>query len=306
MIIDDDKNEIIDFIDDNDFVIMENKEVLDFENERILYLSNDDYLKNTEIKTAIFGGKTRKAFLSYLNNICSKNNITLDSCLKEYKKLDLISYIIKTKLKNIVISSNKLRNKGILKILNSPLLKEELEEQLDEEISYLNEFLLDFNTSIYLVDAFSKRKTLTSTNKNLKIKRYNNEIILQFKKYIFLDNNESEDIKKIKVLAEKKVLNFFKDKNYYSYKNREKGNTKLFITKEKIIKDFNLINYYEFFLLKNYIIDINSEVLNEYELNKNKIHNIDKKDFFVLFNSWIALPVGNRQNVISEFNSFIS
>lgn len=298
----------------------ESNEILLFENERAKQLSNEDYMNISEIKTLIIGGKSKRIFHSYLVHIMNKQNIVYNQDLKDQVKLDLLSFIIKRRIKTIILKTNKMKNNGKLKILMSPIQVEDIEEDMNEEITYLEEFLIDYNTSIYLVDAFSKRNSFKSSSKFLKIKRINEEIVIVIKKNVFLmmTKEENEEFKHVKDSSEYKITSFFKSNKYISYKEKEEiegkeksksSRYKLFINKEKIVSGLPLSNYYEFFILDTFIYNFHSTCLETkaFQLNKAKIHLFDKKVFAEIYSKWtMRLSKIEREEIKNKFMMFVS
>ena len=253
-------------IRDNNILLTEEfnddyKEILEFENERAKVLSKDLYLELCDAKSIAFGGKNKKYFIKYLSDIAYKNNIinVINNELKDNNCIDLLSFIIKKRIKNVVIKANKNRNNNSLKILTSPILINEIDTLIDEENKYLEEFINDLSKSIYLMDSFIKRsnKLISSTNNNKKLKLISNNNINN--KNINIINNDNKIIIEIK----KRILN-----KRSSNKKLLKKNTNIFNTSLNYRNKENTNDT----MLNNSLID-NVNI----KLNKKQINYINKK-----------------------------
>ena len=253
-------------IRDNNILLTEEfnddyKEILEFENERAKVLSKDLYLELCDAKSIAFGGKNKKYFIKYLSDIAYKNNIinVINNELKDNNCIDLLSFIIKKRIKNVVIKANKNRNNNSLKILTSPILINEIDTLIDEENKYLEEFINDLSKSIYLMDSFIKRsnKLISSTNNNKKSKLISNNNINN--KNINIINNDNKIIIEIK----KRILN-----KRSSNKKLLKKNTNIFNTSLNYRNKENTNDT----MLNNSLID-NVNI----KLNKKQINYINKK-----------------------------
>lgn len=306
----------------------EYKEILEFENERANYLSNEEYLDINEARINFFGSKTKKPLLKYFELICDEEKIDLSNELKVPGNTELLTFITKKRLKKIVLNANRNRNNGKLKILSKPLRKEELEEEFEEEILYLKDFYHDFNQSIYLIQAFTKKKNgASSNNKFIKIVREDEEFVIVIKKLIFVSEKEANYLNKIKGKAEKKMLKFFKQKDYFSHKEKDKSGFKLYITKEKLVKELEVDNYYEFYLLNFFVKDLMANSIYNiknnssnaltcddaldkdkediYLINKNNVHKLDKNFLKEKYNDYlIVLKEDDRDIIKAKFEIF--
>jgi hypothetical protein len=168
------------------------KDYLNFQNERTLYMNTEEYLKYHLCRQTTFLNKGKKYLLNYIQEITDNKSIDFN--------LDLLSYILKNKIKNIIISSIKNKCKKLI-ILKEPLKVEDIKVYCENELNILDKFQLENK------DDISKQKRIKrsepNTNKYIRIK--DNVIII--KKFAFLENHEeAEFLMNNKSVSENQVV----------------------------------------------------------------------------------------------------
>ena len=164
-------------------------------------------------------------------------------------------------------------------------------------------------------------------NKNIKIKNgKNGEIYLIIKKFAFIhDKEESEFLSKTKSISETQVINgilklreqLIKAKNQKlnmreGLRNNNKNNynqqNKRFIGIKEMIDFIGIDNYYEYFLCKDYVRDINLEEIKMNEFNNylSMLNKINKKKINSKFDEWINLNPEQKLEIKNEFKNYTS
>ena len=134
---------------------------------------------------------------------------------------------------------------------------------------------------------------------------------------------ESEFLTKVRTLAENKIINgafklreqLIKAKNQkmnsrdgLRNKNKEESNTNKFIGIKEMIDFIGIDNYYEFFLGKEYIRDINLNdiKMNEFNSYLSLLNKINKKKIAAKFDDWLNLSPEEKEVIKNEFNSYVT
>ena len=163
-------------------------------------------------------------------------------------------------------------------------------------------------------------------NKNTKIKNgKNGEIYLIIKKFAFIhDKEESEFLSKMKSISETQVINgilklreqLVKAKNHKlnmreGLRNNNKNNTQQnnkFIGIKEMIDFIGVDNYYEYYLCKDYIRNINLEEIkmNEFNSYLSMLNKINKKKICSKFDDWLNMSPDEKQEIKKEFKNLTS
>jgi hypothetical protein len=79
--------------------------------------------------------------------------------------------------------------------------------------------------------------------------------------------------------------------------------TKKEINKIDLIKEFGIDNYYEYFLIKDYLFDINIEKIKLIELNNKYtlLNKVNKKKLSLKFNEWLNMEDFEKKKIKEEF-----
>ena len=267
--------------------------------------------------------KGKKFFISFLQEILGKNfNVEF----KDFNNIELLAFILKEEIRKIIVDS--IKSKHPLKklfVLNQPLEIEDIENFCQRELNILTDFYKEYQKNINLIKEYKKKEFIKNYNKNVKLKKdfdcnNSNKIILIIKKYIYIkDNEESEFIKNVKKISERQVMTsilLLKDKliKIKSEKNKLRKNlrnnmnvneciTKKEINKIDLIKEFGIDNYYEYFLIKDYLFDINIEKIKLIELNNKYtlLNKVNKKKLSLKFNEWLNMEDFEKNKIKEEF-----
>ena len=307
-------------MDEND------KEIKLFQDKRTDLMDSKTYEEYIKCRQQNFLTRGKKFFLSFLQNFAKEDKFPNE--LKESNNIELIAFILNEEIKKIITNSirNKHPNKKLF-ILTQPLTPEDIEFSCVKEIQKLSRFLDKFHNDIYMINEFKKKKASNKYfNKNTKVKNgKNGEIYLIIKKFVFIhDKEECEFLSKMKSISEAQVINgllklreqLIKAKNQKlnmreglrnKKNNDNQSNNKLIGIKEMI--DFiGIDNYYEYYLSKDYLRDINLDKIkmNEFNSYLSMLYKINKKKVSSKFDDWINLSPQQKQAIKKEFESYTS
>ncbi len=303
------------------------------ENEKVENNFYNNYNNNTSAKlySNEFGSNYK-----YMQD----NSFNVPFELKDQGNLELICFILKEIMSKII--KNAIKNKNHEKkliLLRYPLNVEDIDNFGMEELDKLEHFLSDYSISIYLMKEFKKKKFCKLNNKNVKIKKIKNNFYVIIKKYIFLYDEEAEYFRKNRKNMEEKVNNQFKflmtefiklnninkkRKNSLNIKNKSKtkkinnfnknGNDQSIqleeernllkeMNKKYLLKYLNIKHYYEFYLLKDIIREVDNE---NFAINFIKLKNITKRYYGKKFENWINMEDIDRLFIKNELNNILS
>jgi hypothetical protein len=326
------KNYLENILKDKDENYYEN---LAFQDQRTSKMENTEYLEYINCRQQTFLSKGKKFLLNFLQNLLQNS---LPSDFRDINNLELISFLLKEIMRKIITEAIKSKHPDKkLFVMNSPLTIEDFEELCKEEIEKLESFLTDFYSDIYLMKEFKKKKFCKNNNKNVKIKKCEGKTYIMIKKFIYLgDDDQSVLLRKIKKSSENKILscaNMLRDKyvrmknnkaskisnQKRSSRNKQKDTTSVDaensnkIGKEiginKLVTDILCLdNFYEYFLIKDYIKEIDEDKINSAELNSriSQLNKINKRRLGIKFDEWLKMSKEERDNILDEFENIIS
>ena len=247
---------------------------------------------------------------------------------------------IKNNMKNILIVDNIIfyqKEKKLFKIikekhpkkklfiLTQPLSIDDISPFCKREIENLTSFFQDFSHDINLIKEFKKKSFADKNhNKNCKVKKgENGEINLIIKKNIFIsDEKESEFFKKRKnyenqvfttiMLYKDKLIKIRKDKSNMRYlRNSDKKeidkNQNQILTIKDLLNEYGINNYYEYFLIKDIIFEINiveikpNEILHKISL----LNKVNKKKLSQKFDLWIKMTNKEKDEIKKQFENIM-
>ena len=294
-----------------------------FQDKRTELMDSKTYEEYIKCRQQNFLTRGKKFFINFLQNFAKNDKFPNE--LKESNNVELIAFILNEEIKKIITNSirNKHPNKKLF-IITQPLSPEDVEIPSKNELLVLSNFLNNFHNDIYMINEFKKKRTNNKDyNKNVKIKNgKNGEIYLIVKKFAFIhDKEESEFLSKMKSISETQVINgilklreqLVKAKNHKinmreglrnNNKNKTSQNKKLIGIKEMI--DFiGVDNYYEYYLCKDYLRNINLEEIkiNEFNSYLSTLNKINKKKISSKFDDWLNLSPEEKQEIKKEFNN---
>jgi hypothetical protein len=303
-----------------------NKEMTIFQDKRTELMDSKTYEEYIKCRQQNFLTRGKKFFINFLQNFVKNEKFPNE--LKESNNIELIAFILNEEIKKIITNSirNKHPNKKLF-IITQPLSPEDVELSSKNEIFVLSNFLNNFHNDIYMINEFKKKKPNNrDLNKNVKVKNgKNGEIYLIVKKFAFIhDKEESEFLSKMKSISETQVINgilklreqLVKAKNHKinsreglrnNNKNKTQQSKKLIGIREMI--DFiGVNNYYEYYLCKDYLKDINLEEIkiNEFNSYLSLLNKINKKKISSKFDDWLNLSPDEKQEIKKEFNNLTS
>ena len=307
-------------MDEND------KEIKIFQDKRTDLMDSKTYEEYIKCRQQNFLTRGKKFFLSFLQNFTKEDKFPNE--LKESNNIELIAFILNEEIKKIITNSirNKHPNKKLF-ILTQPLTPEDIEFSCVKEIQKLSLFLDKFHNDIYMINEFKKKKPSNKYfNKNTKVKNgKNGEIYLIIKKFVFIhDKEECEFLSKNKSSSETQVINgilklreqLIKAKNQKlnmreglrNKKNNDNQSNNKFIGIKEMIDFIGIDNYYEYYLSKDYLRDINLDKIkmNEFNSYLSMLYKINKKKVSSKFDDWINLSPDQKQTIKKEFESYTS
>jgi hypothetical protein len=347
------KNYLESIFEDKDENYFEN---LSFQDQRTSSMSQIEYMEFISCRHQTFLTKGKKTFLNYLQNILGNN---FPNELKDFNNLELISFLCKEILRKIITEAIRNKHPGgerKLFVLNFPILVEDIEDLCSTEMDKLETFTQDYNSDIYLMKELKKKKSSKDNNRNVKIKKSENEVLVIIKKIIFLeDETQIEFLRKNKKKSEEKVTfcigrlaEKYQDilkslKLYFENKSDEENNMitrgkkssrkkmkkvqngelhplqETFNLEDFLINNLGLKNYYEYFLIHNFLIPNLEDKLNpsqvkemdnsDYKSLREEINSklalikkTNKKILWAKFKIWLKMSNNERNFIIDEFN----
>ena len=299
-----------------------NREIAIFQDKRTELMDQKTYEEYIKCRQINFLSRGKKFFQNFLQNNFTEEE-KFPNELKEASNIELIAFILNEEIKKIIINSIKEKNPNKkLFILTQPLSPEDIDYFLKKELSILLNFQEKFLNDYSTINEFRKKKINHKVyNKFIKLKKgKNGETFLVIKKYIFIqDPEECEFLSKNKQASEVQVINgilklreqIIKIKNL-KINNREglrknKKNEKNKNFKEMI--DFiGVDNYYEYFLCKNYVKEINLEEVKINDLTNyiSVLNKVNKKKISSKFEEWLNLSNEQKNEIKNEFQKYIS
>ena len=300
-----------------------NREITIFQDKRTELMDTKTYEEYIKCRQHNFLSRGKKYFQNFLQNLGKDDKFPNE--LKESSSVELIAFILNEEIKKIITNSikNKHPNKKLF-ILTQPLSPNDIEFFCNKEIQILANFLDNFHNDIFMINEFKKKKINKIYNKNTKVKNgKNGEINLIIKKFAFIhDQEESEFLSKIKSNSETQVINgiiklreqLIKAKNQKIMKEGLRNNKtnisyqNKFISIKEMIDFIGVENYYEYFLSKDYIRNINLEEikLNEFNSYLSKLNKISKKKISSKFDCWLNLNPDQKEEIKNEFKNLTS
>ena len=300
-----------------------NREITIFQDKRTELMDTKTYEEYIKCRQHNFLSRGKKYFQNFLQNLGKDDKFPNE--LKESSNVELIAFILNEEIKKIITNSikNKHPNKKLF-ILTQPLSPNDIEFFCNKEIQILANFLDNFHNDIFMINEFKKKKINKIYNKNTKVKNgKNGEINLIIKKFAFIhDQEESEFLSKIKSNSETQVINgiiklreqLIKAKNQKIMKEGLRNNKtnisyqNKFISIKEMIDFIGVENYYEYFLSKDYIRNINLEEikLNEFNSYLSKLNKISKKKISSKFDCWLNLNPDQKEEIKNEFKNLTS
>ena len=300
-----------------------NREIALFQDKRTELMDQKTYEEYIKCRQINFLSRGKKFFQNFLQNNFTEEE-KFPNELKESSNIELIAFILNEEIKKIVINSIKGKNPNKkLFILTQPLTPDDIDLYIQKELSTLSNFLEKFHNDIFMINEFRKKKINNKVyNKFTKVKHgKNGEILLVIKKYIFIkDPEECEFLSKYKQTSEVQIINgilklreqLIKVKNQKinnreglrKEKNIEKN--KCFIGIKEMIDFIGVDNYYEYFLCKNYVRDINVEQIKINELNSylSMLNKVNKKKICSKFEEWLNLSQEEKNEIKKEFQKY--
>lgn len=320
------KNEENETKDVNNLKIEElNREIALFQDKRTELMDQKTYEEYIKCRQINFLSRGKKFFLNYMQNILNEED-KFPNEFKELTNIEFIAFILNEEIKKIIINSIKEKNPAKkLFILTQPLSPEDIDYYIQKEISILSDFLDKFHNDIIMINEFRKKKINNRVyNKFTKVKNgKNGEVFLVIKKYIFIkESEECEFLSKYKQISEVQVINGILKlrEKLIKLKNQKFNNREGLRKNKNIEKNKNLIkckemieligidNYYEYFLCKDYVRDINFEEIKINELNGylSLLNKINKKKICSKFEEWLNLNPEEKIQIKNEFNNYKS
>ena len=300
-----------------------NREIALFQDKRTELMDQKTYEEYIKCRQINFLSRGKKFFQNFLQNNFTEEE-KFPNELKESSNIELIAFILNEEIKKIVINSIKGKNPNKkLFILTQPLTPDDIDIYIQKELSTLSNFLEKFHNDIFMINEFRKKKINNKVyNKFTKVKHgKNGEILLVIKKYIFIkDPEECEFLSKYKQTSEVQIINgilklreqLIKVKNQKinnreglrKDKNIEKN--KCLIGIKEMIDFIGVDNYYEYFLCKNYVRDINVEQIKINELNSylSMLNKVNKKKICSKFEEWLNLSQEEKNEIKKEFQKY--
>ena len=300
-----------------------NREIALFQDKRTELMDQKTYEEYIKCRQINFLSRGKKFFQNFLQNNFTEEE-KFPNELKESSNIELIAFILNEEIKKIVINSIKGKNPNKkLFILTQPLTPDDIDIYIQKELSTLSNFLEKFHNDIFMINEFRKKKINNKVyNKFTKVKHgKNGEILLVIKKYIFIkDPEECEFLSKYKQTSEVQIINgILKLREQLIKVKNQKINNREGLRKEKNIEknkcligikemiDFiGVDNYYEYFLCKNYVRDINVEQIKINELNSylSMLNKVNKKKICSKFEEWLNLSQEEKNEIKKEFQKY--
>ena len=300
-----------------------NREIALFQDKRTELMDQKTYEEYIKCRQINFLSRGKKFFQNFLQNNFTEEE-KFPNELKESSNIELIAFILNEEIKKIIINSIKGKNPNKkLFILTQPLTPDDIDIYIQKELSTLSNFLEKFHNDIFMINEFRKKKINNKVyNKFTKVKHgKNGEILLVIKKYIFIkDPEECEFLSKYKQTSEVQIINgILKLREQLIKVKNQKINNREGLRKDKNIEknkcvigikemiDFiGVDNYYEYFLCKNYVRDINVEQIKINELNSylSMLNKVNKKKICSKFEEWLNLSQEEKNEIKKEFQKY--
>ena len=302
-----------------------NKEIAIFQDKRTELMDQKTYEEYIKCRQINFLSRGKKYFLNFLQNN-SDDKEKFPNELRESSNIELIAFILNEEIKKIIINSIREKNPNKkLFILTQPLSPEDIEFFVQKELSVLSNFLEKFHNDYFMINEFRKKKINNKVcNKYIKVKNgKNGEISIIIKKYVFIkDPEECEFLFQNKQASEIQVINgimklrekLIKIKNQRLNnkeglrKNKNDEKNRFFIGIKEMIDFIGVDNYYEYFLSKDYVRDINLQEIKINELNGylSILNKVNKKKIGSKFEEWLNLSPEEKNNIKIEFQKYNS
>ena len=297
-----------------------NREIAIFQDKRTELMDQKTYEEYIKCRQINFLSRGKKFFQNFLQNNFTEEE-KFPNELKEASNIELIAFILNEEIKKIIINSIKEKNPNKkLFILTQPLSPEDIDYFLKKELSILLNFQEKFLNDYSTINEFRKKKINHKVyNKFIKLKKgKNGETFLVIKKYIFIqDPEECEFLSKNKQASEVQVINgilklreqIIKIKNLKINnreglrKNKKNEKNKNFIGIKEMIDFIGVDNYYEYFLCKNYIREINLEEIKTNDLTNyiSMLNKVNKKKICSKFEEWLNMSNEQKNEIKNEF-----
>ena len=296
---------------------------------RTEHMDNQQYYEYIACRQHNFLSLGKKHFITYLTTACGGVNAATE--LKESSNVELIAFILKEQIKKIVSESIKAKHPDKkLFVLLHPLTVDDVRYACEKEINVVKTFMERYLSDVRLVKEFRKKGEGGVTcgcgvgvgNKNVKVKRgKDGEVNVVVKRYIYVDDEEEEMfLRKYKKVSELQVMTavlILKDK-YVSLrkvvgiqrKSMGMGGSSSCtknVTVKELIKELCIENYYEYYLIRDYVSDINVEGIKPSELlgKITVLNKINKKTLAEKFVKWIGLSKAEKDEIKNEFNNLL-
>ena len=302
-----------------------NREIAIFQDKRTELMDQKTYEEYIKCRQINFLSRGKKFFQNFLQNNFTEEE-KFPNELKEASNIELIAFILNEEIKKIIINSIKEKNPNKkLFILTQPLSPEDIDYFLKKELSILLNFQEKFLNDYSTINEFRKKKINHKVyNKFIKLKKgKNGETFLVIKKYVFIqDPEECEFLSKNKQASEVQVINgilklreqIIKIKNLKINnreglrKNKKNEKNKNFIGIKEMIDFIGVDNYYEYFLCKNYVKEINLEEVKINDLTNyiSVLNKVNKKKISSKFEEWLNLSNEQKNEIKNEFQKYIS
>lgn len=302
-------------------------------NYSINNIKDEDLIENQKIENSFYGNNFNMSDKNANNNyIDTSYNVPYE--LKDQGNLELVCFILKEIMNKMVKNAIKNNNpERKLIVLKYPLNVEDIEHFALQELDKLEQFLSDYSVSIYLMKEFKKKKFCKLNNKNVKIKKSKSSFFVIIKKYIFLETKEADYLRKNRKSMEERVSNQFKlllaesvkqtnskkkrtstskDKKTNSAMKKEDNGDLIVLEEERnllkeiekrfLLNHLNIKHYYEYYLLKDVLKEIDNR---KFSINFLKLKKITKKYFTKKFEMWINMDDLDKMFYKNEFNNIL-
>ena len=301
-----------------------NKEIAVFQDKRTELMDSKTYEEYIKCRQHNFLSRGKKYFLNFLQNFTKEDKFPCE--LKESNNIELIAFILNEEIKKIITKSirNKHPNKKLF-ILTQPLTTEDIDIFCNDEIQILSNFLNSFHNDIFMINEFKKKKISNKIhNRNTKVKNgKKGELYLIIKKFAFIhDKEESEFLSKMKGISETQVINgILKLREQLVKAKNQKFNMREGLRNDKMNKSQNIFigikemidfigvdNYYEYFLCKDYIRNINLDEIkmNEFNSYLSRLNKVNRKKICSKFDEWLNLSPEQKEEIKNDFKNFTS
>ena len=296
-----------------------------FQCERTENMDTKQYYEFFSCRQHNFLSNGKKQFMSYIQSLLGKD---FPNELNEFSNIEFVAFILKEEIRKVVTEAIKAKHpEKKLFILHHPLDVSDIETFCIKENENLTSFLNDYYGDMYLIQEFKKKNPSIdkNSNRNIKVKKSDGgQIILIVKKYgLITDEEESEYLKRIKKISDLQVMNailMLKDK-YIKIRNEKCKNKRAMKnqlppendSKENVIsiKDWMsyllIENYYEYFLIREYLHEMNVDSVRLSELLSriSVLNKVNKRIISNKFNTWIQMTKEEKDSIKNEFNNIM-